>query len=97
MAMCVPSLLQREVRCAPQICRDASPILPLLSEVACLLSWMRCREEGKLLARAAGFLITLGKRTGQKEPDNSALKFPRHAQENLSLFAGPCSAPLPSE
>jgi hypothetical protein len=30
------------------------------SEIACLLSWMKCGEEGKLLAGAAGFLSPWG-------------------------------------
>jgi hypothetical protein len=46
---------------------------------------MRWGEEGKLLARAAGFfLITLGKGTGQRNQVNSALKFSCHAQEKSS-------------
>jgi hypothetical protein len=44
---------------------------------------MRCGEEGKLLARAAGFYHP-GEAERIKEPVNSALKFSCHAQEKSS-------------
>jgi hypothetical protein len=46
---------------------------------------MRCGEEGKLLARAAGFFITLRKRSRLQEPTYFALNFSCHAKEMLHI------------
>jgi hypothetical protein len=45
---------------------------------------MRCGEEGKLLARAAGVFNHPGEADRINEPGNFAMKFSCHAQENSS-------------